>query len=80
MCALWSWSARRSAKWVSKARLYVPRTSTLAALSHGCEAIRESLTRIELLLGHEGLTVWYMRMASPLVTDVVLFISKRATV
>ena len=53
--------------------------STLPTLSHGREAIRESLTRIELLLDHEGLTAWYIRMAVPLVASVVLFISKGAS-
>ena len=38
MCALCSWSARHSAMWVFRAKLYVPRRSTLAAISHGREA------------------------------------------
>ena len=53
--------------------------SSLPALSHGCEAIRESLIRIEPLLVHEGLAAWYIRMAVPLVAFMVLFISRRAS-
>ena len=51
----------------------------MPALSHGREAIRESLTRIEPLLDHDGLTAWYIRMAVPLVAFVVLFISRTAS-
>ena len=52
--------------------------STLRPISHGFDAISVSLLLMRPLLGYDGLTPWYVRIAASLVAFTAPFFSKRA--
>ena len=54
-----------------------PDRSALRPISHGFDAIPVSLILIRPLLGHDGLTDWYIQIAASLVALAAPFFSKR---